>query len=333
MKIFAYGIREDEKQALNEWIENNKNVQVDYTDKLLNKETVELAKGYDAIDVYQQLDYTREVLSKLHEYGINKMSLRNVGIDNIDLDAAEEYNFSISNVPVYSPNAIAEHSIIQMSRLFRQTKKMDEKVAKHDLRWAPTIGREMRMQTVGVIGTGNIGRVAIKILQGFGAKVIAYDLYKNDQIEKEGLYVDSLEELYKQSDAITLYVPGVPANHHMINKESISKMKDNVIIVNASRGNLTDIDAIIEGLDSNKIDGCALDVYENEVGLFNEDWSDKTFPDSKIEDLIARNNVLITPHTAFYTKKAVKEMVSQSMDASLSFIKGEHPKNEVKYVK
>ena len=134
MKIFAYGIREDEQPALKEWEGNNPEVDVEFTDQLLTPETAALAKGADAVNVYQQLDYTRETLSALHELGINKMSLRNVGIDNIDLPAAREFDFSISNVPVYSPNAIAEHSMIQLSRLLRRAKALDKKIANHDLR-------------------------------------------------------------------------------------------------------------------------------------------------------------------------------------------------------
>ena len=331
MKIFAYGIREDEQADLKAWEAAHPDVTVDFTDKLLDPETAKLAEGADAVNVYQQLDYTRETLTALHELGINKMSLRNVGTDNIDFDAAREFDFSISNVPVYSPNAIAEHSIIQMSRLLRRTKELDAKIAKHDLRWAPTIGREMRKQTVGVIGTGNIGRQAMNALRGFGSKIVAYDIYRNAEIEAEGLYVDTLDELYAQADVITLYVPGVPANHHMINAESIAKMKDGVIIVNCSRGNLMDIDAVIDGLNSGKISDFAMDVYEDEVGLFNVDWSDKKFPDAKIADLIARENVLVTPHTAFYTETAVHEMVTQSMDAALAFANGETPSIAVEY--
>jgi len=331
MKIFAFGIRPDEEADLKAWEDAHPEIEVDFTNELLTPETAKYAAGADAVNVYQQLDYTRETLAALHELGINKMSLRNVGTDNIDFDAAREFDFSISNVPVYSPNAIAEHSIIQLSRLLRRAKQLDNKVAKHDLRWAPAIGREMRMQTVGVIGTGNIGRVAIQILQGFGAKVIAYDKFPNAEIAEQGLYVDSLDELYAQADAISLYVPGVPENHHMINAESIAKMKDGVVLVNASRGNLMDIDAVIDALDSGKISDFAMDVYEEEVGLFNADWSGKEFPDEKIADLIARENVLVTPHTAFYTTKAVQEMVTQSMDASLAFIKGETPAIAVEY--
>ncbi|MBU7455112.1 D-2-hydroxyacid dehydrogenase [Leuconostoc fallax] len=331
MKIFAYGIRDDEKPSLEDWKAEHSEIEVDYTQELLTPDNAKLAAGSDGVVVYQQLDYTRETLQALADEGIHNLSLRNVGIDNIDLDAARELNFNISNVPVYSPNAIAEHSMIQLSRLLRRAKELDAKVAKHDLRWAPTIGREMRMQTVGVIGTGHIGRVAINILKGFGAKVIAYDKYPNPELQAEGLYVDSLDELYAQADAISLYVPGVPENDKMINAEAIAKMKDGVVIVNVSRGNLMDIDAIIDGLNSGKVSAFAMDVYAEEVGLFNVDWSNKEFPDPKIADLIDRENVLVTPHTAFYTTKAVKEMVHQSFDAAVKFAKGETPAVVVKY--
>lgn len=331
MKIFAYGIREDEQAALREWMSNHPEVEVDFTDKLLDPETAKLAEGADAVDVYQQLSYTPETLTALHELGINKMSLRNVGTDNIDFETARRFDFSISNVAVYSPNAIAEHAAIQGARVLRQTKALDNKIANHDLRWAPTIGREVRMQTFGIIGTGHIGRVLIDILKGFGSKIVAYDVYRNPELEAEGIYVDTLDELYAQADAISLHVPSLPENYHMINAESIAKMKDDVVLINVSRGDLMDIDAVIDGLNSGKIFGLAIDVYENEVGLFNSDWSGKEFPDAKIADLIARDNVLVTPHTAFYTTKAVYEMVTQSMDASLAFIKGEETPNQVKY--
>lgn len=331
MKIFAYGIRDDEKPSLKDWEAANPEIEVDYTQELLTPETAKLAAGADSAVVYQQLDYTRETLEALAAVGVTNLSLRNVGTDNIDFDAARELKFNISNVPVYSPNAIAEHSMIQLSRLLRRTKPMDEKVARHDLRWAPTIGREMRMQTVGIIGTGHIGRVAINILKGFGAKVIAYDKYPNAELQAEGLYVDTLDELFAQADAISLYVPGVPENQHLINADSIAKMKDGVVLVNVARGNLMDLDAVIDGLNSGKIADFAMDVYENEVGLFNKDWEDKEFPDSKIADLIARDNVLVTPHIAFYTTKAVQEMVHQSFDAAVAFAKGETPAIAVKY--
>lgn len=329
-KIFAYAIREDEKPFLKEWEDAHKDVEVEYTDKLLTPETAALAKGADGVVVYQQLDYTAETLQALADNGITKMSLRNVGVDNIDMAKAKELGFQITNVPVYSPNAIAEHAAIQAARILRQAKAMDEKVARHDLRWAPTIGREVRDQVVGVVGTGHIGQVFMQIMEGFGAKVIAYDIFRNPELEKKGYYVDSLDDLYKQADVISLHVPDVPANVHMINDKSIAEMKQDVVIVNVSRGPLVDTDAVIRGLDSGKVFGYAMDVYEGEVGVFNEDWEGKEFPDARLADLIARPNVLVTPHTAFYTTHAVRNMVVKAFDNNLELVEGKEAETPVK---
>ncbi len=285
-KIFAYAIRKDEEPFLNEWKDAHKDIEVEYTDKLLTPETAKLAKGADGVVVYQQLDYTPETLQALADAGVTKMSLRNVGVDNIDMDKAKELGFEITNVPVYSPDAIAEHAAIQAARVLRQDKRMD-------------------------------------------AKVIAYDIFKNPELEKKGYYVDSLDDLYKQADVISLHVPDVPANVHMINDESIAKMKDGVVIVNCSRGPLVDTDAVIRGLDSGKIFGFVMDTYEGEVGVFNEDWEGKEFPDARLADLIDRPNVLVTPHTAFYTTHAVRNMVTKAFDNNLKMINGEKPDSPV----
>ncbi|MBA1392966.1 D-2-hydroxyacid dehydrogenase [Bombilactobacillus bombi] len=331
MKIVSYSIRDDEMPALKNWEQAHPEVEVQIEHELLTPESAQKAQGADGVVVYQQKPYTRETLQALHDAGINKMSLRNVGVDNIDMEAAKELDFQITNVPVYSPNAIAEHVIWTMGRLLRREPEYTAKIAKRDLRWAPEIGQEMRMQTVGVIGTGHIGRVIIDILKGFGAKVVCYDIYPNAQLQKEGLYVDSLDELYAKADIITLHVPSVKENIHMINDDSISKMKDGVIIVNAARGDLIDTDALIRGLDSGKVGAAGLDVYENEVGVFNENWEGKQFPDKRLENLLERKNVIVTPHTAFYTQTAVKNMVEIAHNSNVQLIKGEKPDNLVKF--
>lgn len=321
-KIFAFSIRKDEEPYLKEWAAAHPEVKVDYTDKLLTPDTAVLAKGADGVVVYQQLDYTPETLQALADLGITKMSLRNVGVDNIDMDKAKELGFEITNVPVYSPNAIAEHAAIQAARVLRQAKQMDEKMAHGDLRWAPTIGREVRDQTVGVIGTGHIGRVFMQIMEGFGAKVIAYDVFKNPELEEKGYYVDSLDDLYKQSDVVSLHVPAMKDNYHMINDETIAKMKDDAVLVNVSRGPLVDTAAVAKALDDGKLFGFVMDTYEGEVGVFNEDWTGKEFPDPLLKDLIDRPNVLVTPHTAFYTTHAVRNMVVKAFDNNLAMVEG-----------
>ncbi len=329
-KIFAFSIRKDEEPYVKEWASKHPNIEVGYTDELLTPKTAKYAKGANGVVVYQQLDYTADTLQALADEGVTKMSLRNVGVDNIDMAKAKELGFEITNVPVYSPNAIAEHAAIQTARILRQTKVMDEKVANGDLRWAPTIGREVRDQTVGVIGTGHIGRVYMQIMEGFGAKVIAYDPFENPELKKQGYYVDSLDDLYAQADVISLHVPATKENFHMINQDTIAKMKDNVVLVNCSRGALVDTDAVIAGLDSGKIFGFVMDTYEDEVGIFNADWRGKQFPDSRLEDLIHRSNVLVTPHTAFYTTHAVRNMVIKAFDNNCELINGKPADTPVK---
>ena len=332
MKIFAYGIRNDEKPALEDWKSAHPEVEVDYTQELLTPETAALAKGSDSVVVYQQLDYTPETLKALAEAGVTNMSLRNVGTDNIDFETAKALDFNISNVPVYSPNAIAEHAAIQVAALLSQAKVMENKVQKRDLRWEPTIRREVRDQVVGVVGTGHIGRVFLEIMQGFGAKVIAYDVYRNPELEATGVYVDTLDELLEQSDVVSLHVPHIPGvNDQMINAETIAKMKDDAVLVNVSRGLLVDTDAVVAALDSKKLFGFVMDTYEGEVGVFNKDWSENGLENKRLDDLISRENVYVTPHTAFYTTHAVREMVHQSFDAAVAFAKGETPANAVKY--
>lgn len=317
MKIVAYGIRDDERPFLNQWAEENPSVEVIGKSELLDDETVVDAKGADGIVVYQQKPYTASVIDKLGEYGVKFMSLRNVGIDNIDADAIKRNGILVTNVPAYSPEAIAEYTVATLMALLRRFKNFAHKEANGNMKWAPDLADELNQMTVGVYATGKIGRAAIKIYQGFGAKVIAYDIFHNPELEAEGMYVDTPEELYAQSDVISLHAPAVAENEHMLNDEAFSKMKDGVWILNPARGNLIDTDALLRALDSGKVAGAGLDVYEDEVGIFNNDLgSFNNIPDERLKNLMKRENVIVTPHIAFYTKKAVKNMVYFAMNAS-----------------
>ncbi|KRK33135.1 D-2-hydroxyacid dehydrogenase [Loigolactobacillus bifermentans] len=331
MKIVAYGIRDDERPYVAQWSESQ-NVEVKIVSALLDEDTVEQAKGYDGAVVYQQKPYTAAVLDKLASYGITALSLRNVGVDNIDADAIKRNGFKVTNVPAYSPAAIAELSVTQLMRLLRYTNIFDKKQAAGNLKWAPDIALELNQMTVGVVATGRIGRAAIQIYKGFGAKVIAYDVFRNPTLEAEGMYVDTLDELYAQADVITLHAPATKDNDRMINDESIAKMKDGVFLVNAARGALIDTDALIKGLDSGKIAGAAIDTYEDEVGVFNTDFgSFDAIPDARLKDLMLRDNVLVTPHIAFYTTTAVKNMVQFALTSNKNLIETGSDDSEVAF--
>lgn len=317
MKIVAYGIRDDERPFLDQWSKENPDVEVVGKSELLDDQTVTDAEDADGIVVYQQKPYTASVINKLGEYGIKFMSLRNVGVDNIDWQAIKANNIQVTNVPAYSPEAIAEYTVTTLMMLLRRARQFMKKESEGNFKWAPDLADELNQMTVGVYATGKIGRAAINIYRGFGAKVIAYDIYHNPELEAEGVYVDTPEELYAQSDVISLHAPATAENEHMLDDKAFASMKDGVWILNPARGTLIDTDALFRALDSGKVAGAGLDVYEDEVGIFNSDFgSFDAIPDERLKDLMKRENVIVTPHIAFYTKRAVKNMVYYAMDAN-----------------
>lgn len=320
MKIYVYGVYEDERPYFAEWKKEHPEVQVDMTTDFLTAQSAAQAKGSDGVVVFQQTPYTREALEKLAENGITKMSLRNVGVDNLDHQAASELGFQVTNVPVYSPAAIAEFSVTQALNLLRRTKEFSQKMARGNYKWAPTMGQEMNQQVVGIIGTGNIGKTAAKIFAGFGAKVLAYSRHQNPELDGIVEYV-SLEKLYRRATLISLYLPHVPATDKMLNKAAFAMMQPGTMIVNTARGPLIDEQALIEALDSGQVGGAALDVLTDETKLFNQDFQGKKVSYPVFENLDRRPNVLITPHIAFYTDQAIKNMVKMSMSANLDLIK------------
>ncbi|EKK20591.1 D-lactate dehydrogenase [Fructilactobacillus florum 8D] len=321
MKIIAYGIRDDETPYLEEWATRHPEVSVAKETELLDETSVAKTAGYDGVVAYQQKPYTATVLDRLASNGVKVLSLRNVGVDNIDRQAVKRNHLRVTNVPAYSPAAIAELAVTDMMRLLRHSKRFESKQRQGDLTWAPDIAEEMNQQTVGIYATGRIGRTVVQIVQGFGARVIAYDPYPNAELQKAGIYVETPDELFAQSDILTLHAPALAANDHLIDDEAIAKMKPGIKIINAARGSLIDTDALIRGLDSGQVSGAALDVYEDEVGIFNTKFANfDAIPDDRLKNLMQRDNVLVTPHVAFYTKVAVKNMVQYALDANLSIL-------------
>ena len=225
----------------------------------------------------------------------------------------------MTNVPAYSPSAIAEFSVTQLLQLLRNQNLFRKRMAKQDYRWAPFVGKELGKMTVGVMGTGRIGRAAIQIYKGFGAKVIAYDPFHNPELEKEGIYVEK-EDLLKKADVITLHMPATDDDYHFINEKTISMMKDGAYIVNTARGALIDTSALIEALRSGKLAGAALDTYENEASIFNHDLEGQEIEDETFKELIKLDNVVVSPHIAFYTNVAVENMVKISLDSAKEVI-------------
>lgn len=315
MKFIAFNVREDEEKYFAQWVDETGNEVLRLPD-MLDMSTVDKTKGFDGVLALQTGFYPDEMFAKFKEYGVKVFSIRNVGVDNINLEAAKKNGIVVTNVPAYSPNAIAEFSVTQLMQLLRNTTIFRNKVAKQDFRWAPYVGKELRSLTVGVVGTGRIGRAAIDIYRGFGAKVIAYDLYPNPELKKLGIYVDSYDELFSNADVITLHMPATPADQHLVNTENLNKMKDGSYIINTARGALIDTKALIEALKSGKLAGAALDTYENESDIFNHDLSNQEIKDATFKELLALDNVLVTPHVAFYTETAVENMVLIALNSA-----------------
>lgn len=332
MKFIAYDIREDEKPYATAWSKEH-GVEVTLVPDMLTKDSIEQAKGYDGVIAYQQLPYDKEIFPKMKEYGIKYLSIRNVGVDNIPADAVIANGITVTNVPSYSPESVAELEITGLMMLLRRMPEFDHKIKNGDLRWAPDIASELHTMTVGVYGTGRIGRAAINIFRGFGANVIGYDIFKNPELERDGIYVDTLDELFEKSDVISLHAPSTKENYHVVNADMLNKMKDGSYITNTARGDLIDTQALLDAYHSHKLAGAVLDVYENEVGLFNSDFAGKTIPDPTLVKLIEAKDIILTPHIAFYTKPAVKNMIDDSFDSMENLVKTGTDQNIVDFSK
>lgn len=328
MKFYAYNVRPDEAPFLTRWSEEHQ-IEVATTSEFLTVDTINQAAGYDGISALQTIPYPAELFRAINQLGIRYLALRNVGVDNLDLQAAVDNHVAISNVPAYSPYAIAEFAVLQAMNLLRRTKAIEQQQQAGGFHWSPDfMGSEMRKQTVGVIGTGRIGRQAIKLYEGLGAKVIAYDPSSHTE-DPAVTYVADFTELLKQADVVTLHAPGRESNYHMIGADAFKQMKSSAILVNTARGSLVDLDALISALDNHEIAGAALDAFEHETASMQQFDTQEPFDDPVMVDLAARDNVLISPHMAFHTDVAVTNMVNGSLNSLLQFNKENHSEFQV----
>lgn len=318
MKIALFSNKEYDESFFHKANESFK-YEISYLKPNLNKVTAELAKGHDAICAFVNDDLSAPVLEKIASFGIKIIALRCAGYNNVDLNKANELGINILRVPEYSPMAVAEHTIGLILTLSRKFHKAYNRTREGNFALDGFIGFDLNEKTVGVIGTGKIGQSTIKILNGFGSRVIAYDPYPIEN--KEGLNFEyvSLEELYKQSDIISLHCPLVQATHHIIDEASIKKMKPGVVIINTSRGALIDTEAVIEGLKEKKISGFAIDVYEEEADLFFEDLSSTVIQDDTLMRLMMFPNVIVTGHQAFLTERALTNIAETSLSNIASY--------------
>ncbi|MDO5037698.1 MAG: D-2-hydroxyacid dehydrogenase [Tissierellia bacterium] len=320
MKLVLFNLRSDEAPTLEDWKAAHPEVEIDAYKEELSLDNIHLAQGADAVSLSTVSKVEDAIYEKLHAMGIDIISQRSAGFDMYNLDKLNELGMKLLRVPKYSPNAIGEYVVASALYLSRNLNKIYKRVEDHDFSWElPILSKEMRTLTVGVIGTGNIGRAAAKLFKGLGAQIIGYDVFKSEEAEALLDYV-SLDELYERSDIITLHIPAFDDNYHMINEETIGKMKDGVILINAARGTIVDTKAVLKGLDEGKIKGAVLDVYENEFDYVKKDLKGQDLGDEVLDEMIKRDDIIYTPHIAFYTETALENLVHIPLNESIKVI-------------
>lgn len=321
MKIFFYALREYDEQKYVEKFAGQYAFEYGFTSAYPSMDNVQLAKGYDAISIITNPMYP-EILKAFHDVGVRYISTRSIGYEHIDVDYAHSLGMRASHV-VYSPNSVANYTIMLILMACRNMPWIMKKADCQDYSLNGKVGKELSTSTVGVIGTGNIGKTVVKHLSGFGCRILAYSLYEDEEVKKYAEYV-SLDELIKQSDIITLHVPGNAENTHLIDAAAFEKMKDGVIIVNTARGLIIDTQALIAALKSGKVGYAALDTFEGEVGLYYLNKEMQRLDNDNMALLKSFPNVILSPHMAFYTEQAVSDMVENSIKGLLGFESGEY---------
>ncbi|MCS6989388.1 MAG: 2-hydroxyacid dehydrogenase [Chloroherpetonaceae bacterium] len=304
--------------------------QIQFLKLQLTTETVELAKGADALLLFVNDDGSAPILEKLHSFGIRYIALRSAGFNHIDLVKAKELGIRVANVPAYSPYAVAEHTVALMLALNRKLAKAHNRIRESNFSLTGLVGFDMNGKTAGIIGTGKIGSVVAKILHGFGCHLLGYDILPNMTLaERYGLKYVDLPTLYKESDIITLHAPLLPSTKYLINEETIKLMKNGVMLINTSRGGLVKTSAVLAGLKSGKIGYFGIDVYEEEKGLFFYDRSNQVLQDEILAQLMVFPNVLITSHQAFLTDTALRNIAETTFETINAWAEGRESPNEL----
>ena len=327
MKILFYDTKNYDKESFDKQLKNYPGIEMDYLKTDLTPKTAPLAKGFDAVCAFVSSDVGTETVEKLQEAGVKLILMRCAGFNNVDLEKAAQYQIKVMRVPGYSPEAVAEHAMALALGVTRRLHKAYVKVRENDFSLGGLMGFNFYQKTAGIVGTGKIGAAMARICRGFGMKVIAYDVYKNPDLD----FVEyvSLDELLQTSDLISLHCPLMDDTYHLINKETIVKMKDGVVLVNTSRGGLVKTADLIEGIRARKFFGVGLDVYEEETKNVFEDRSDEILEHSTTARLLSFPNVMSPSHQGFFTEEALAAISQTTLDNAVAFEKGESTGNEV----
>lgn len=327
MKVALFSTKYYEGELLNKY--NVSRHKLTYFELSLNRETVAMAKSFDAVCIQLSDKLDAETIAQLAKNGIKLICLRSAGFDNVDINAAAKNNIRVMRVPAYSPQAIAEHAVALILTLDRKTHKAYNRVRENNFSLQNLMGFNLYGKTVGIVGTGKIGRAFCNIMLGFGCKVIATDMKQSEELLAKGVTYTSFEKLLKSSDIISIHCPLTTETRHLFNKTAFSKMKKGMMLINTSRGGIIKTNDVIRALKSTQVGYLGIDVYEGEEGIFFKDLSDEIISDDTIERLMSFNNVLITPHQAFFTKEALDEIARITISNFSSIEDGESNGNEV----
>lgn len=328
MRILFYDTKNYDKSSFDQIKIDYPDIRIEYTKSDLDPRTAALAEGFDAVCAFVNSDIGPQTLSILHEKQVGLILMRCAGFNNVDIDTAKEYDIRVMRVPGYSPEAVAEHAMALALACNRRLHKAYSKVRENDFSLSGLMGTNFHEKTAGIIGTGKIGAAMCRICQGFGMRVIAYDIYENPTLKSFVEYV-SLDTLLADSDLISLHCPLMDSTYHMINIDTIRKMKDGMILVNTSRGALVKTQDLIEGIRMHKFAGVGLDVYEEEINNVFEDRSEEILEDSTTARLLSFPLVMITSHQGFFTKEALTAIAETTLLNAADYMAGRPSHNDV----
>ena len=327
-RIIFFDIKDYDREFFEKYGKNY-NFEMSFFKSKLSLENVNLTKGYDVVCAFTNDDISKGTIDAMAENGVRLLAMRCAGFNNVSLKDINE-RFKVVRVPAYSPHAIAEYTVGLILAVNRKINKAYVRTREGNFSINGLMGVDLYGKTAGIIGTGKIGQILIKILRGFDMKVIAYDLFPNQKVAEElGFEYVSLDKLYANSDIISLNCPLTKETQYMINRRSMLKMKDGVILVNTGRGQLIDSADLVEALKDKKVGAVALDVYEEEENYFFQDKSTQVIEDDILGRLLSFYNVLITSHQAYFTQEAVDAITLTTLNNIKDFVEGKELVNEV----
>ncbi len=330
MKIAFFDTKPYDKPAFEKYGAEH-GVKFKYFETKLNEDTVELAQGYDGVCVFVNDTVNAAVIDRLVEMGVNIIALRCAGFNNVDMKHAFG-KVHVMRVPAYSPYAVAEHTMAMLLTSIRRIHKAYIRTRDFNFSLAGLTGFDLHGKTVGVIGTGRIGRVFIDICRGFGMKVLAYDKFPAEGLDNgDTIRYVSTDELFEKSDIISLHCPLTEDTYHIIDESSLAKCKQGVVILNTSRGALVDAEALLAGIKSRKVGAACLDVYEEESDFFFEDYSGHIMEDDTLARLISMPNVIVSSHQAFLTVEALENIAETTVKNLVEYSTTQHCANELCY--